>query len=824
MPLIRPSMTTPALVLLLILLLFAGGALWWGFAHTRRRLREQAEVLARAYATEQHRAKQLMAINQVSQRVAAVLEPERLFADVVDLIQKTFGYYHVGIFTVEEGTGGVLFRASTSTAIQARGIDVAQGQGIIGWVAQHGEPILANDVTQEPRYRFEEALTETRAELAVPLVSVLAREGEAVGSDGTARRVVGVLDVQSNTVNAFTEDDLFVLQTIATQVAIALENARLYAARQEEAWSSTALLQVAEAVGSLCSLDDILESTVRITPMLVGVDRCTILLWDEDSQEFVAAKSYTNAQEVPPLFEGLRFQPGDLLLLDELRTRASPILVEQSADTAHVPTNLREGFGLGSLLALPLRAQGQIHGAMIVDRLDPTAVFSARQKSILGGIADQAAMAIANARLHDAQREEAWVSAALLQVAQALASSTDLRENIGKIARLTPLLAGVDRCMILLWQSDSGEFVPYEAHGLSRDALQLFSALHFKPGDVALLDEIVRTRSYVAVEDASQSTLIPQWLRSSFGIKSVLAVPLVSKGELLGTFMVDCTEGQSRFPARKIGIIEGIARQTALAIENARLYEAVMEQERMAQELRLAREIQVSFLPDRCPLLPGWELAADWLSAREVSGDFYDFVPVDDDHMGLVIADVSDKGVPAALFMSLTRTLVRASALEIRSPAKVLQRVNELIMTDTRSDMFVTMFYGVLNTRTGELTYASAGHNPPIWWQSASRQATSLVAKGIVLGVASDIDLEERHVMLEPGDIVVLYTDGVTEPVNREEEEFGEERLVQTIAMGNNRPCDELVRMIRDAVSAFVGDKPRSDDYTLVAVKRQPTY
>jgi len=796
--------------------------LWLAQAWTRqeRRMLE----LESLYQTEQRRAKQLAAVGEVSQRVAAILELDKLFAEVVDLIQKTFNYYHASIFTVDAETGAVSLRASTNPAIQQRGPEIIQGQSIISWVAQHGEHILANDVTQETRYRFDEALVDTRAELAVPLQ--------------VEQRIMGVLDVQSDKLGAFNQEDLFVLQTLGHQIAIAVEDARLYAARQEEAWNSTVLLQVAEAMGSLSTLDEILETVVRLTPMLVGVDRCTIVLWNDESQEFVTVKAYVRQREAQPLFNTLHFQPGDVPLLDELRARDTPIVVEKPAGTDQppappapeqgsdplqqewIPAVLMHEFGIGNLLALPLRAQSETHGALLVDYVNPQNHFTDRKKTLLAGIADQAAMAIATARSHDAQREEAWVSTALLQVAQAFISSADLHENISKIARLTPLLVGVDRCLVFLWEKDRGEFVSYEAHGLDKESMQAFCDLRFKPGDVPLLDEITRQQSYMVVENAAESNLIPQPLVQRFGIQSVLAVPMISKGGMLGAFLVDCTQCPTRFPPRKIGIVEGIADQTAIAIENARLYETVIAQERVTQELRLASEIQASFLPESCPMLSGWDIAADWHAAREVGGDFYDFIPLGRDRLGLVIADVSDKGVPAALFMSLSRTLMRASALETRSPAKALQHVNDIIMDDTRSGMFVTVFYGVLNRRTGQLTYASAGHNPPVWWRHSESQVASLTARGVVLGVAEDITLEERQVVIAPGDVVVLYTDGVTEPINDQVEEFGLERLMHTIAEASDRPCNELVRLIHDAVADFVGDQPQFDDYTLIALKR----
>jgi len=785
---------------------------------------------ARVYEAEQRRAKQLAAVHEVSRRVAAILELDKLFADVVRLIRETFHYDHTAVFTVDPETGEVAFRASTHFDIQEQGLEVSRGEGIIGWVAERGEPVVANDVTKDPRYLWAEVLADTRAELAVPLK--------------VEDRIVGVLDVQSNEPNAFGQEDLFLLQTLADQVAVAVEGARLYAARQEEAWFSTALLQVAAAVSSLDSLDEILETVVRLTPMLAGVDRCSIILWDEGVQEFVPAQSYALNPEMGSLFESIRFEPGDMPLLDQLRADRQPIVEEGLVDS--IPPHLVEESRIGSLLALPLCAQAEFHGAMLVDYADSQARFPERKRTILSGIADQAAMAIANARLDTAQREEAWVSTALLQVAQALVSSTDLSANIAKITRLVPLLVGVDRCMVYLWEKEQGEFVPYAAHGLSTAMGGIFQGLHLSPDEVPLLAEMVQQQSHLVVENAIESDLIPAILLRSLDVQCLAAAPLISKGEVLGALIVDRTQEPHRFSERSIHIVDGIAHQMAIGIENARLYEATLEQERTAQELRMAREIQVSFLPERCPSLPGWEICADWRAAREVGGDFYDFIPLGGEHLGLVIADVSDKGMPAALFMSLSRMLVRVSATEIRSPAGALQRVNELLMSESRTDMFVTVFYGVLNWRTGQLTYANAGHNPPILWhgpaigeaghgpaiggaghgpargeagQTAQPELTLLAAKGIILGVLDDIGLQECEVTIEPADILILYTDGVTEAINAQEEEFGEQRLIEAIADNHDNSCAQLVQGIYAAVSDF--GRAQFDDYTLVALKRK---
>ena len=757
---------------------------------------------ARAFEAARQRARQLAAISQVGQRVAAILELNELFAYVVQLIRETFGYDHVGLFTVDAETGDVVFQASTDPLIQEQGLELSPREGIIAWVAEAGKPLLANDVSTEPRYRWADVLPATKAELAVPLK--------------VEKRIVGVLDVQSNEVGAFGQDDLFVLQTLADQVAIAVEDARLYAARQEEAYSSTALLQVAQAVSRLESLDEILDTAVRLTPMLVGVDRCTLVLWQESAQEFVLAEAYAMREELGPLWGIGRMRPGEVPLLDQLRAERRPILLEERNDAT--PDTVVAPFG--TMLALPLCAQGEFQGALLADYADPQSGFSDRKWTILTGIADQVAMAIANARLNVAQREEAWVSTALLQVAQALASSATLGDSLSRITRLIPLLVGVDHCMILLGDGSGAEFLPGAAHGLAKEAEEAFRGLHLRLAEERGLRDAIEQRQAVALEDVGRDEPSLAWLATALGCQSCVIMPLVSKSEVLGVLLAGYAQGPRHFSDRNISIVEGIGHQTAIAIENARLYEAALEQERTAQELHMARDIQLSFLPAECPSLPGWEISADWRAAREVGGDFYDFVALDADRMGLVIADVSDKGMPAALFMSLSRTLVRVSATEQTTPAEALQRVNELLIAENRSAMFLTVFYGVLNWRTGQLTFANAGHNPPFLQRRADASVLSLTAKGIVLGVLENVALEERQIVIEPGDMLVLYTDGVTEPINAQEEEFGEARLIEVMAANFEQPCARIVGAIRAAVAGFVEAQPQFDDYTLVALKR----
>ena len=243
------------------------------------------------------------------------------------------------------------------------------------------------------------------------------------------------------------------------------------------------------------------------------------------------------------------------------------------------------------------------------------------------------------------------------------------------------------------------------------------------------------------------------------------------------------------------------------------------EKERMLKELEIAKGIQQDFLPESAPVIPGFDLDGYNLPALEVGGDFYDFIPLDSDHTGLVIADVSGKGVPAALFMALSRTLIRASAHSAGDPVGSLREANVHLVEDSKTGMFVTLFYAVLDSRAKTLTYVNAGHNPPILVGAGSGSVKLLSAQGIALGVINEIDLEAVKIPLNTGDLIVLYTDGVTEATNEKIEEYGTDRFTDCILKNRNGTAPEIREAVVRDVIAFAGTQPQHDDITIMVLK-----
>jgi serine phosphatase RsbU (regulator of sigma subunit) len=253
--------------------------------------------------------------------------------------------------------------------------------------------------------------------------------------------------------------------------------------------------------------------------------------------------------------------------------------------------------------------------------------------------------------------------------------------------------------------------------------------------------------------------------------------------------------------------------------ERKRLKEA---HRKVEQELAVAWTIQSSFLPDEVPHVPGWQLEATLEPARQTSGDFYDFITLPGDRLGLLVADVADKGTPAALFMALSRTLIRTYAVEHPAqPALALTAANRRICADTQSGLFVTVFYGVLDPASGLLAYCNAGHNPPYLLRAENGGAVEKLGNtGLPLGILDAGLWEEATIQLAPGDLLVLYSDGVPEAQDAAEAFFGEERLLSALRRSQNQPAGDVQAAVLAEVRAFVGDAPRFDDLTLMILAR----
>lgn len=262
-------------------------------------------------------------------------------------------------------------------------------------------------------------------------------------------------------------------------------------------------------------------------------------------------------------------------------------------------------------------------------------------------------------------------------------------------------------------------------------------------------------------------------------------------------------------------------RELSSAYESLKAAQAqIIQKEKLEHELRMARSVQTGLLPQRVPAIDGWEFAARWHPAREVSGDFYDFIPLNDGRLCMAVADVSDKGMPAALFMSLSRSILRACVTTAATLAEAVHRANVLICADSADHMFVTLFVCALDPRTGAMTYVNAGHNPPLLFQSDGARWHELKLSGLPLGIFEDAPYLQHEARLDAGDALMIYTDGVTDALNVAGELFGRERLMTVLQIAQGEGTDGIASALEHALEDHIAGGAPYDDMTYVVVKR----
>jgi sigma-B regulation protein RsbU (phosphoserine phosphatase) len=627
--------------------------------------------------------------------------------------------------------------------------------------------------------------------------------------------LIGYLVIERIGADRFSDEDHEIISTFANQAAVAITNAQLYMAQREEAWISTALLQVAEATARETTLDEVLHTVAQITPLLVGVEWSAVLLAEDDDTFRVVEIAGTDP-DIGRALTGFTITPLTWPPLIQLKDERVPVLLDGSTPQ---PSDMPVEMNIGSGVMLPLLAKGEISGLLLIGQQDDTEPMTARKIELVSGIANQAALAIESAQLFAAQQEEAWVSTALLQVAEAVNTQLEPDQSLETIVRLTPLLVGIERCGIMTWDAAENHFCGGPAWGLAPENRDLFAQITFSDDDGRFLFRLAASAEPVAC-GVGTDTALPPLLHRLFESPTLLGLPLLARGHLVGAMLVDHPALGGTIDAHRQSILSGIAHQTAMALENIRLQADASAAERLERELEVARDIQTSFMPDTFPVEPGWDVAASYRAARQVGGDFYDFFPVDEHRWAMVIADVADKGVPAALFMALSRTLLRAVGSSRQPPTGTLQRVNSLLLRDTRSDLFVTVWYGLWDAVSGEVCFSSAGHNPPLLIR-ADGSAEQLEAKGIALGVVPQIPVQEKIVTLQPGDMLVAYTDGVTEALRSDKSEFGVLGLKSALVKMRKRPAQEVANGVLRTIDAFVAGEAQFDDITMIVLKRQ---
>lgn len=628
----------------------------------------------------------------------------------------------------------------------------------------------------------------------------------------------------------------------------------------------TALNELAQTLNRALDLREALDAALPSIVEIMGLRSGWVFLRDETGAFKLAAR-----HDLPPAIS----YPGpawasecscqELCVAGKLHKAVN---IVRCSRLTHAVGDKRS---LAQHASVPIQGESEVLGILNVATSE-YGRFTPPQLQLLSAIGFMLGTAITRTRLHEQVKvRRVHEQAALLKLSQELLGAESIEPALQRLVRVGARLLEADACAFIEADEREGRAVLLAAHGwryLPKDAPPvvidaLNPHLWYLPDTSANLPDD-------ALDD------LPQLLQAQ-RFHGHLALPIEIGGAPVGTLMVN-TIAPRRFLIDEAQLLGLLGSQLAQTLERERLHQEALARQRLEQELNLARDIQASFLPACCPLVPGYTIAALYRAARQVGGDFYDFIELEAEpggavashagepmargqaqpkggpaparpeiepefwrsgrrpprqpaqvaatarpgRLGIVIADVTDKGVPAALFMALSRTLIRATASDGRAPAAVLEQANRLILSDARSGLFVTCFYGILDIASGSLLFADGGHNYPLHYRTATGMVEPLQAQGIVLGIVPDPRFEQHVATVEPGDVICFYTDGVTEAMNPRRQLFGEERLAEILRRSQHLAPEEIVDRIIDAVTSFTAGTPQADDITLVVLKRNP--
>lgn len=411
----------------------------------------------------------------------------------------------------------------------------------------------------------------------------------------------------------------------------------------------------------------------------------------------------------------------------------------------------------------------------------------------------------------------------LLDITKKISRSLDLQEVLNLVMDTLDSLIPYDAAGIFLLKcadpaavAQGEEPCVFQAEAVRGYDIDELSELHLKLGE-GIIGHVAVTTEPVISPDVRKD---PLYINARRETLSEMVAPIISNDEVIGVFDLESDE-LNAYAEDDLQVLMMLASQVAIIIEKVMLHEQLIEKKRLEGQLEVARQVQLQLLPASDPKLDGFDVSAYNFPTEEVSGDYYDWVRIYEDQIGLVVADVSGKGVPAALLMAFLRASLRAATHIGYAPHISMAKVNYLLWESIERNQYVTAFYGILDAANRSLSYTNAGHNPPLL-MDANGNARFMKKGGLPLGMFRDTRYHEYYLTVEPGELLVLYTDGVTEATNPGGEEFGRERLLESVKAFRGLSARELIAAVHKDVIAWTDGQGASDDITFFVIKALP--
>ena len=566
----------------------------------------------------------------------------------------------------------------------------------------------------------------------------------------------------------------------------------------------TSLFEINKILNSSLELRTILDN-VLLTPMgRLMISKGMVLL--ADSNDILHIK---NVKGLSTQLLGRQFSlqeiPKNSLTRDKLENRSEPFFDEFRKH--------------GLEIIIPMIADSKYLGMMVYGNKFGKMSFAQDEIDFLESLANLAVIAVDKALLFEEVREankkldkKIQELNTMFEISRELNSSLE-EDKIAQVlsfAIMGELL--INKCIIMI--DSHNQFNMVVAKGANREIKELdFSAIKTN-----LIEIFASGKTYIRLEDVKEKADLkePIEILINGGIEFLFSMG--RKDRVLGIIGIGKKINNQEISDDELAFLETLGNETIISIENAQLVDEMLEKQRLEDELMIARDIQKQLLPSTLPEIPGIEIFGRNVSSRDVGGDYYDCIELSDDIYGIAIADVSGKSTPAAMLMANLQASLRALSIDYRNPEEMVSIINNIIYKNTTLDKFITFFYCILDVKKRTILYTNAGHNPPYLIHSDGTLET-LETGGLILGVMPDAPYQSATVKLKIGDILFMFTDGITEAMNANNEEYGEKRLEPLLSSLVNLKLVDIVSKVDDQIEEFVGNMPQADDMTVLALK-----
>jgi phosphoserine phosphatase RsbU/P len=561
------------------------------------------------------------------------------------------------------------------------------------------------------------------------------------------------------------------------------------------------LMKLTDALNTTLDLQTLLSRTSELVRAIINYRIFAIFLLNDRTRELRMRFQIGHTAKV----ERTRLPVGKGVVGQVALTRQPILLNDVKAAYFYVDANPE----VCSELAVPLIAKNRLIGVMDLESTE-VGYFTPEHLRVLTLTASRIAQSIENARLYARVSRQAHTLEVQSEIAVELASILELGPLLERVGQLLRRLIDYQMFSIMLLDEKGETLITRYAwrFGYSHAPLRRI------PVNAGLVGAAVREWRFINVPDVTKD---PRYLPMNEETRSELVVPLFYKGRIIGVLDMEHTRPQF-FTEEHERILTTLAAQVAIAIENARLYQAVHAQERqLERDIAMAREVQLRLLPSTAPQLKNAEMAVRFLPARTIGGDLYDFVEYDPGRTAIVLGDVSGKAAPAALFAAMVSGIMRAAAGQKPEPAQMLALLNEALQERKLESQYVTMLFALWDDETRTLSVANSGAVQPV--HCSGGQSVTVQAEGFPLGLFSEVSYDEIKVMAQTGDVIVFVSDGILDAENEKDEMYGDDRLAGMLCAHRSESALAIADAILEDVSRFQGAKDRFDDETIIVLR-----